>query len=239
MRVAVPNKSTVSLIGRLKDQPSVPVVADIHFDYKLALECVAAGADKIRINPGNIGEASRVEAVCKACMKAEIPIRVGVNSGSLEKELLHQYGAPTPEALTESAMRNVALLERYGFEDIIVSIKASSLATKIAANRLISARMQYPLHLGVTEACTERMGLIKSAIGLVPCLPMVSVIRSAFPLQAIPFMRFKPQRIFCVPLENPVTEWKSFRARHADERILMLWDYQKKLKSIFQTEKKA
>lgn len=166
IRVAVPNKSTVSLIGRLKDQLSVPVVADIHFDYKLALECVAAGADKIRINPGNIGEASRVEAVCKACMKAKIPIRIGVNSGSLEKELLHEYGAPTPEALTESAMRNIALLEQYGFEDIIVSIKASNLATMIAANRLISASIRYPLHLGVTEAGTERMGLIKSAIGI-------------------------------------------------------------------------
>jgi (E)-4-hydroxy-3-methylbut-2-enyl-diphosphate synthase len=166
VRTAVPDKNSAALISRLKEQLLIPVVADIHFDYRIALEAVAAGADKIRINPGNIGDEVRVKAVAKACINAGIPIRIGVNSGSLEKELLKKYGSPTPEALIESAQRHVALLEKFDFTDIILSIKASNLATMIAANRLASNRFEYPLHLGVTEAGNDRIGLIKSAIGI-------------------------------------------------------------------------
>ena len=166
IRAAVPTVKDAALISALKEAVSCPIVADIHFDYKIALECVAAGVDKIRINPGNIGSADRVRAVADACRLKGIPIRIGVNSGSLKKELLEKYGSPTPEALTESALDHVRLLNVCDFDDIVISIKSSNVKNMIAAYRLLAQRTDYPLHLGVTEAGTERMGIIKSAVGI-------------------------------------------------------------------------
>ena len=166
VRVAVPDERAALAIGALKAGSPVPLVADIHFDYRLALISAEQGIDKIRINPGNIGSADRVEAVAKACMERKIPIRIGVNGGSLEKELLAKYGGPTPEALVESALGHIALLERYGFEDICVSLKTSSVPTTMRAYKLMAERYDYPLHLGVTEAGTPEMGILKSAAGI-------------------------------------------------------------------------
>ena len=166
LRAAIPDMAAVALIPALKEAVSIPLVADIHFDYKLALESVAAGVDKVRINPGNIGEDSRVRAVAKACREKGVPIRVGVNSGSVEKHILAKFGGPTPEALVESALYHVSLLEKFDFTDIVVSLKASSVDSTIRAYQLMAQRCGYPLHLGVTEAGTARMGLIKSAIGI-------------------------------------------------------------------------
>ncbi len=166
IRAAVPTVKDAALISALKEAVSCPIVADIHFDYKIALECVAAGVDKIRINPGNIGSADKVRAVADACRLKGIPIRIGVNSGSLKKELLEKYGSPTPEALTESALDHVRLLNVCDFDDIVISIKSSNVKNMIAAYRLLAQRTDYPLHLGVTEAGTERMGIIKSAVGI-------------------------------------------------------------------------
>jgi len=166
VRAAIPDMDAVRLIPAIKEAVSIPLVADIHFDYKLALESAAAGIDKIRINPGNIGGMDRVEKVVKACRERNIPIRIGVNSGSLEKDILAKYGSPTPEALVESAMTHAAMLERFDFDDIVISIKSSDVNRMIASYRLAAERCPYPLHLGVTEAGTERMGLIKSAVGI-------------------------------------------------------------------------
>ncbi len=166
LRAAVPDMEAVRLIGAIKEKISIPLVADIHFDYRLALESVAAGVDKVRINPGNIGDKSRVRAVVKACKAKNIPIRIGVNGGSLEKEILEKYGAPTAEALVESAMHHVSILEKNDFYDIVLSLKSSDVQTTVEAYRLAAQRCDYPLHLGVTEAGTERMGLIKSAAGI-------------------------------------------------------------------------
>lgn len=166
IRAAIPDKEAVKLIPAIKSTVSIPLVADIHFDYRLALEAAAAGVDKIRINPGNIGDMSRVKQVADTCRQKGIPIRIGVNSGSLEKELLAKYGSPTPEALVESAMSHAALLERFDFDDIVISIKSSDVNKMIASYRLAAEKCSYPLHLGVTEAGTERMGLIKSSIGI-------------------------------------------------------------------------
>ena len=166
LRAAIPNKEAVALIPAIKEKVSIPLVADIHFDYRLALEAAAAGIDKIRINPGNIGEESRGKAVADTCRQKRIPIRVGVNSGSLEKHILAKYGGPTPEALCESALYHVSLLEKYDFDDIVISLKASSVDLTIRAYEQIAEKCEYPLHLGVTEAGTARMGLIKSAIGI-------------------------------------------------------------------------
>ena len=166
VRAAIPDMDAVRLVGALKEKLHIPLVADIHFDYRLAIEAAAAGVDKIRINPGNIGDMDRVRQVVEACKSRQIPIRIGVNSGSLEKELLAKYGAPTPEALVESAMGHVAMLNRFDFDDIVISIKSSDVPTMIRAYRLAAQACPYPLHLGVTEAGTERMGLIKSAIGI-------------------------------------------------------------------------
>ena len=166
LRAAIPDMAAVALIPALKEAVQIPLVADIHFDYKLALESVAAGVDKVRINPGNIGEDSRVRAVAKACREKGVPIRVGVNSGSVEKHILAKFGGPTPEALVESALCHVSLLEKFDFTDIVVSLKASSVDSTIRAYQLMAQRCNYPLHLGVTEAGTARMGLIKSAIGI-------------------------------------------------------------------------
>ena len=166
LRAAVPDQEAVALIPAIKEAVAIPLVADIHFDYKLALESVAAGVDKVRINPGNIGEDSRVQAVARACRDKGVPIRVGVNSGSVEKHILAKFGGPTPEALVESALYHVSLLEKFDFTDIVVSLKASSVDSTIRAYQLMAQRCPYPLHLGVTEAGTARMGLIKSAIGI-------------------------------------------------------------------------
>lgn len=166
VRVAVPDERAALAIGALKAGSPVPLVADIHFDYRLALIAAEQGIDKIRINPGNIGGADRVEAVAKSCMERRIPIRIGVNGGSLEKELLSKYGGPTPEALVESALGHIALLERYGFEDICVSLKTSSVPTTMRAYKLMAEKYDYPLHLGVTEAGTPDMGILKGAAGI-------------------------------------------------------------------------
>ena len=166
IRAAIPDMKAVELVETLKNAVSIPVVADIHFDYRIALACAEAGIDKIRINPGNIGGEDKVKAVVKACRSRGIPIRIGVNGGSLEKDLLAKYGSPTPEALVESAMGHVKILENCDFDDIVISIKSSNVETMIKAYRLLASQCSYPLHLGVTEAGTERMGIIKSAMGI-------------------------------------------------------------------------
>jgi len=166
VRAAIPTHEAIALIPAIKEKISIPLVADIHFDYRLALEAAEAGIDKIRINPGNIGGMSRVQEVVHACQERQIPIRIGVNSGSLEKEILAKYGAPTAEALVESAMGHVHMLEECGFDDIVISMKSSDVNTMIDAYRLCAQQCNYPLHLGVTEAGTERMGMLKSAIGI-------------------------------------------------------------------------
>lgn len=166
LRVAIPNEAAVALIPAIKNAISIPLVADIHFDYRLALKSIEAGIDKIRINPGNIGDDSRVKAVVDACKEKNIPIRIGVNAGSLEKNILEKYGSPTPEALVESALYHVALLEKFSFHDIVISIKSSNVKTMIEAYRLLAQKCDYPLHLGVTEAGTKNMGVIKNAIGI-------------------------------------------------------------------------
>ena len=166
IRAAVPDKEAVKLIEKLKENVSVPVVADIHFDYRLALGSLDAGVDKIRINPGNNGSDERVKEVAKACLQKQVPIRIGVNSGSLEKEILAKYGAPTAEALVESALHHASLLEKFDFNDIVISIKSSNVQTMVKAYELIAEKCDYPLHLGVTEAGTHNMALIKSSIGI-------------------------------------------------------------------------
>ena len=166
VRVAVPDERAALAIGALKAGSPLPLVADIHFDYRLALLAAEQGIDKIRINPGNIGGADRVEAVVKACTERRIPIRIGVNGGSLEKHLLDRYGGPVPEALVESALGHIALLERFGFEDICVSLKTSSVSTTMRAYKRMAERYDFPLHLGVTEAGTPEMGILKGAAGI-------------------------------------------------------------------------
>ena len=166
IRVAVPDLDAAKAVGAIKACIHIPLVVDIHFDYKLALACVEEGCDAVRINPGNIGGEDRVQAVAEACKARNLPIRIGVNGGSLEKPLLAKYGGVTPEALVESAFGHIALLEQYDFHDICVSLKSSSVVTTMAAYRLMSEKSDYPLHLGVTETGTTRMGTIKSAIGI-------------------------------------------------------------------------
>lgn len=167
VRLTVPDMEAAEVLARLKNADvGVPLVADIHYDYRVAVRCAEVGVDKIRINPGNIGDESRVRAVVEACRAHGVPIRIGVNGGSLEKHILEKHGAPTPKALAESAFYHIGLLEKYGFYDTVVSIKASDVATMIAANRLVAAACDYPIHLGVTEAGDVRRGSIKSAIGV-------------------------------------------------------------------------
>ena len=172
VRVAVPDREAARAIEKIKEAISIPLVADIHFDYRLALESVAAGADKIRINPGNIGEESRVKAVVDACKAGGVPIRIGVNGGSLEKPLLAKYGGVTAEGMVESALGHIALLNRFNFDDICISLKSSSVPLTMAAYRLMAERTGYPLHLGVTEAGTVHMGTLKSAVGIGGLLAM-------------------------------------------------------------------
>lgn len=167
VRITVPDLEAADAIPALKEAGvNIPIVADIHFDYRVALRCAEVGVDKIRINPGNIGDEDRVRAVCRACLEKRIPIRIGVNSGSLEKEILAKYGAPTPEALCESALYHISLLEKNHFYDTVVSIKASNPTDMIAANRLLAERCDYPIHLGVTEAGSREIGALRSAVGI-------------------------------------------------------------------------
>lgn len=167
IRLAVPDLACVSTLARLKDAGiKAPLVADIHFDYKIAIECAHAGVDKIRINPGNIGSDEKVRAVAKICNEKNIPVRIGVNSGSLEKSILERFGAPCAEALAESALYHASLLEKFDFDNIVLSVKSSNVKTMIDANRYLHERTSYPLHLGVTEAGTETQGLIKSSAGI-------------------------------------------------------------------------
>lgn len=166
VRVSVPDKEAVKTLYALKENLNIPVVADIHFDYRLALESVAAGADKIRINPGNIGSEDRVKAVADACKQRNIPIRIGVNSGSLEEHILKKYASPTPEAMVESGFYHIGLLEKFDFNDIVLSLKSSDTERMYKAYELAAQTCKYPLHLGVTEAGTEKTGVIKSAAGI-------------------------------------------------------------------------
>lgn len=166
IRAAIPDMEAVKLIPAIKEKVNIPLVADIHFDYRLAVAAAEAGVDKIRINPGNIGGIERIERVVRECRSRNVPIRIGVNAGSLEKAILEKYGAPTPEALVESALYHVKLLEQFDFDDIVISIKSSDVKTMIESYRLAALKCKYPLHLGVTEAGTERMGIIKSAVGI-------------------------------------------------------------------------
>lgn len=166
IRVAVPDMAAAKAVGKIKEQCPLPLVVDIHFDYKLALEAIAAGADKVRINPGNIGSEDRVKAVADACRQKNIPIRIGVNGGSLEKPLLAKYGGVCPEAMVESAFGHIKLLNKFDFDDICVSLKSSSVPMTMKAYQIMSQESNYPLHIGVTEAGTVRMGTLKSAVGI-------------------------------------------------------------------------
>ena len=166
VRMTISNIDDALAISKIKERTSIPLVADIHFDYRLAIEAVNQGIDKIRINPGNIGSHENVKAVVEACKKRNVPIRIGINSGSLEKELLEKYGKPTPEALVESALKHVKILEELDFFDIVISIKSSDVKMMIDSYRLMSEKCDYPLHLGVTESGTPFKGTIKSSIGI-------------------------------------------------------------------------
>ena len=167
VRITAPTVEAAKTFAAVKEAgTTVPLVADIHFDYRVALACVDAGVDKIRINPGNIGDENRVKAVADACRTHHVPIRIGVNGGSLEKEILAKYGAPTAEALAESALYHASLLERFDFDDIVLSVKSSDVAAMAAANAILAEKTDYPLHIGVTEAGGGRMGLIKGAVGI-------------------------------------------------------------------------
>ena len=167
VRITAPTVEAAKTFAAVKEAGiTVPLVADIHFDYRVALACVDAGVDKIRINPGNIGDENRVKAVADACRTHHVPIRIGVNGGSLEKEILAKYGAPTAEALAESALYHASLLERFDFDAIVLSVKSSDVAAMAAANAILAEKTDYPLHIGVTEAGGGRMGLIKGAVGI-------------------------------------------------------------------------
>lgn len=166
VRVSVPDKETLKTVEALKKNISIPLVADIHFDYRLAIDSVAAGVDKVRINPGNIGSDDKVKLVADACRNAGVPIRIGVNSGSLEKNILAKYGSATPEAMVESGLYHISLLEKFDFTDIVLSLKSSDTKRMYNAYCLAAEKCPYPLHLGVTEAGTENMGVIKSAAGI-------------------------------------------------------------------------
>ena len=190
VRVAVPDMEAARAVGKIKEESPIPVVVDIHFDYKLALEAIAAGADKVRINPGNIGGEDRVKAVADACRLRGIPIRIGVNGGSLEKELLAKYGKVCPEAMVESAFGHIRLLNKFDFDDICISLKSSSVPFTMKAYQLMTQESNYPLHIGVTEAGTVKMGTLKSAVGIGGLLALgigdtMRVSLSADPVQEI------------------------------------------------------
>ena len=233
IRLAIPDKEAVQLIPAIKKEVSVPLVADIHYDYKLALESAAAGIDKIRINPGNIGDESRVQQVADECRRRHIPIRIGVNSGSLEKHILAKYGKPTPQALCDSALYHAALLEKFDFDQIVVSLKSSNVLFMKEAYELAAQQCDYPLHVGVTEAGTERMGLIKSAAGIGSLLlngigdtirvsltddPVKEVYAAKDILQALGLRRFGVQFISCPTCGRTRIDLISL-AKQAEERL--------------------
>lgn len=166
VRISVYNQASAEAIPIIRKKTNIPLVADIHFDYRLAMQAIENGVDKLRINPGNIGDERKVRALVDCAKSAHIPIRIGVNAGSLEKDILARYGAPTSEALVESALRHVRILEREGFDDIVVSIKASDVVRTVEANRLLSKQIDYPLHVGVTEAGLGAMAMVKSSMGI-------------------------------------------------------------------------
>lgn len=166
VRVAVPNREAAEAIGGIKKEIRIPLVADVHFDYRLALKALEQGADKIRINPGNIGSKERVEKVLRAAKERSVPIRIGVNAGSLEKEFIQKYDGITAEGLVESVLKHIGIFEDSGFEDVVISVKASNIPLMIEANRQLSEKVDYPLHLGVTEAGTPRTGILRSAVGI-------------------------------------------------------------------------
>ncbi|MHB8157737.1 MAG: flavodoxin-dependent (E)-4-hydroxy-3-methylbut-2-enyl-diphosphate synthase [Desulfocucumaceae bacterium] len=172
VRLAVPDQESAAALGAVKKQVSVPLIADIHFDYRLALRSVESGVDGLRINPGNIGGKEKVRAVVEACRERNIPIRIGVNAGSLEKDLLEKYGGPEPGAMVESALGHIRLLEEFNFREIKVSLKSSDVPTMLEAYRLLAEQVEYPLHVGVTEAGTVRSGTVKSAVGIGALLSM-------------------------------------------------------------------
>lgn len=172
IRVAVPDMAAAHAVAKIKENSPLPVVVDIHFDYRLALEAIAAGADKVRINPGNIGDESRVKAVADACRLHNVPIRIGVNGGSLEKPILAKYGHVCPEAMVESAFGHIRLLNKFDFDDICISLKSSNVQNTMKAYQLMRQESDYPLHIGVTEAGTKRMGTLKSAVGIGGLLAM-------------------------------------------------------------------
>ena len=212
IRVAVPDMDAARAIGPIRRRIHIPLVADIHFDYRLALECVRQGVDKIRINPGNIGSAEKVRAVADACRDRGIPIRIGVNGGSLERELLQKYGGVTAQALVDSALGHVRLLNDCGFDDICISVKCSRVPVNMAAYQMLRAQTDDPLHLGVTEAGTPEMGVLKSAIGIGGLLcrgigdtlrvsltadPVEEVVAAKRILQACGLRRSGPDLIAC------------------------------------------
>ncbi len=166
VRVAVPNRRAAEALPAIREQTGLPLVADIHFDYRLALAALDAGVDKIRINPGNIGDLERVRAVLDRAAERGVPIRIGVNAGSLERDVLEKYGGPTPDAMVASALRHLELCEKVGFRDVVLSLKASDVRTTVEAYRKVAAETDCPLHLGITEAGTARVGTIRSAVGL-------------------------------------------------------------------------
>ena len=233
VRLAVPDMAAARAIGAIRAQSPVPLVADIHFDYRLALEAAEQGIDKIRINPGNIGSQDKVEAVARACRERGIPIRVGVNGGSLERDLLEKYGGVTPRALVESALGHVRLLEKFGFEDICISLKASNVPTTVQAYQLMAAEHDYPLHLGVTEAGTPELGILKAAAGIGGLLAMgvgdtIRVTLTADPveevyaakqiLRAIGARRDGPELIACPTCGRTRIDLISM-ARQVEERL--------------------
>lgn len=212
VRLTIPDIDAVKTIYEIKNSIDIPLVADIHFDYRLAIASADAGIDKIRINPGNIGDKDRVKQVVSKCNEKNIPIRIGVNSGSLEKDILSKYGSPTPEALAESTYSHIRLLEEFDFDDIVLSLKSSSVSFMIDAYRIIAERCNYPLHLGVTEAGTREMGIIKSAIGIGSLLndgigdtirvsltenPVEEVIAARKILKGLGFKGYGPQIVSC------------------------------------------
>ena len=246
IRVAVPDRAAAKAIGAIRERIRIPLVVDIHFDYKLALECIAAGADKVRINPGNIGSEDRVKAVADACRQKNIPIRIGVNGGSLEKDLLAKYGKVCPQALVDSAFGHIRLLNKFDFDDICVSLKSSSVPVTMAAYQLMSQQSDYPLHLGVTEAGTPTMGVIKSAMGIGGLLalgigdtfrvtltadPCEEIVAAKRILQAAGLRQDGPNLISCptcgrtridlIPLANQVEE--RLKEVHKPMRLLPTW----------------
>jgi len=211
VRLAVPDMASARAFGAIREQAAIPMVADIHFDYRLAIEAVAAGADKIRINPGNIGDDDRVRQVVRACAGKGLPIRIGVNGGSLEREIVAKFGH-TPEAMAESALHHVAILNRFDFDHICLSVKSSDVPDTVKAFRLLHARTGYPLHLGVTEAGTRYMGTVKSAIGIGSLLldgigdtirvsltddPVEEIRAAKAILQSVGLRRFGPNIVSC------------------------------------------